>query len=416
MSHRKFEAPRHGSLGFRPRKRTHHPRGKIHAFPKDDATKPCHLTAFMGYKAGMTHIVRDVDRPLSKLLHKKEILEAVTILETPPMIVVGVVGYKETPRGLHSVATVWAQHLSNECKRRFYKNWYNSKRKAFTKYAKSKDFEANMNANLEKIKKNCSIIRVLAHTQVHKVPLGQRKAHLMEIQVNGGKDVAEKLDYAVKLFEKPVSVDQVFGKDEGIDVIGATKGKGYNGVVRRFGVRKLPRKTHRGNRKVACIGAWHPAHVQWTVARAGQMGYFHRTDLNKKIYRVGVGENRNGSTEFDLTKKGITPMGGFPNYGVVRNDFLMLKGNCIGPKKRVLTLRKPIVPATDRGALEKVQLKFIDTASKMGHGRFQSHAEKIKYYGITKAQAAAAKKEKPVKKAKKGKKAEKKAETEVKKE
>ena len=154
MSHRKFEAPRHGSLGFRPRKRTHHPRGKISAFPKDDASKPCHLTAFMGYKAGMTHVVRDVDRPLSKLLHKKEILEAVTILETPPMIVVGVVGYKETPNGLRSVATVWAQHLSDECKRRFYKNWYNSKRKAFTKYAKSKDFQANMTANLEKIKNN----------------------------------------------------------------------------------------------------------------------------------------------------------------------------------------------------------------------------------------------------------------------
>lgn len=161
------------------------------------------------------------------------------------------------------------------------------------------------------------------------------------------------IEYAVKLFEKPVSVDQVFAKDEGIDVIGATKGKGYQGVVKRFGVRKLPRKTHRGNRKVACIGAWHPNHVQSTVARAGQLGFFHRTDRNKKIYRVGTGKDRNGSTEFDLTEKGITPMGGFPNYGIVRNDFLMLKGNCIGPKKRVLTLRKAIIPATDRAALEK---------------------------------------------------------------
>jgi len=60
MSHRKFEAPRHGSLGFLPRKRTKHHRGRIKNFPKDtDATKPCHLTAFMGYKAGMTHILRD---------------------------------------------------------------------------------------------------------------------------------------------------------------------------------------------------------------------------------------------------------------------------------------------------------------------------------------------------------------------
>lgn len=394
MSHRKFEAPRHGSLGFRPRKRTKHHRGRIGAFPKDDPSKPCHLTAFMGFKAGMTHIVRDVDLPMSKLLHKKEVMEAVTILETPPMIVVGVVGYKETPNGMRTVATVWAQHLSNECKRRFYKNWYKSKRKAFTKYAKSKDFEENMKRNLEKIREQCQVVRVIAHTQVHKVPLRQRKAHLMEIQVNGGKTIQEKLDFAVKLFEKPVSVDQVFAKDEGIDVIGVTKGKGYQGVVKRFGVRKLPRKTHRGNRKVACIGAWHPAHVQWTVARAGQMGYFHRTDRNKKIYRVGTGSNRNGSTEFDLTQKGITPLGGFPNYGVVKNDFLMIKGNCVGPKRRVLTLRKALIAPTSRKALEKIQLKFIDTSSKQGHGRFQSQAEKAKFYGVTKAQAARAAAEK----------------------
>jgi large subunit ribosomal protein L3e len=299
----------------------------------------------------------------------------------------GLVGYQETPLGLRSIATVWAQHLSNECKRRFYKNWYKSKRKAFTKYAKSKNFEANMKANLEKIRAKCSIVRVIAHTQVHKVPLGQRKAHMMEIQVNGGKNVQEKLDFSVKLFEKPVSVDKVFAKNEGVDVIGATKGKGYQGVIKRFGVSIQPRKSHRGIRKVACIGAWHPEHVMTTVARSGQLGYFHRTDLNKKIYRLGTGKDRNGTTEFDLTHKSITPMGGFPNYGIVKNDFLMLKGNCIGPKKRVLTLRKPIVPATDRGALEDVQLKFIDTASKQGHGRFQTPAEKLKFYGITKAQA-----------------------------
>merc|ERR1719199_2227061 len=70
MSHRKFEHPRHGSLGFLPRKRTKNVRGKVKSFPKDDASKPCHLTAFMGYKAGMTHIVRDVDKPGSKV-HKK---------------------------------------------------------------------------------------------------------------------------------------------------------------------------------------------------------------------------------------------------------------------------------------------------------------------------------------------------------
>ncbi|KAM7253991.1 hypothetical protein ACFE04_031673 [Oxalis oulophora] len=94
----------------------------VKAFPKDDPSKPCRFTAFLGYKAGMTHIVREVEKPGSKL-HKKETTEVVTIIETPPMIVVGVVGYVKTPRNLRSLNTVWAQHLSEEVKRRFYKNW-----------------------------------------------------------------------------------------------------------------------------------------------------------------------------------------------------------------------------------------------------------------------------------------------------
>jgi hypothetical protein len=54
------------------------------SFPKDDPKKPVHLTATMGYKAGMTTIVRDLDRPGAKS-HKKEIVEAVTVIETPPV-------------------------------------------------------------------------------------------------------------------------------------------------------------------------------------------------------------------------------------------------------------------------------------------------------------------------------------------
>jgi large subunit ribosomal protein L3e len=102
-------------------------------------------------------------------LHKKETCEAVTIIETPPMVVVGVVGYVNTPGGLRSLSTVWAQHLSEEVRRRFYKNWCKSKKKAFTKYCKkyeSEDGKKDIQAQLEKLKKYCTVIRVLAHTQV----------------------------------------------------------------------------------------------------------------------------------------------------------------------------------------------------------------------------------------------------------
>lgn len=167
------------------------------AFPRDDATKPAHLTAFMGYKAGMTHILRDVNKPGSKL-HKKETVEAVTIVETPvrllivgilelltvlpclqPMVAVGIVGYVETPRGLRALTTVWANFLSEEVKRRFYRNWYRAKHKAFTKYQKkAADVPATVDAELARIKKYCSVVRVLAHTQIRRVKLGQKVTDL----------------------------------------------------------------------------------------------------------------------------------------------------------------------------------------------------------------------------------------------
>jgi len=394
MSHRKYERPRHGSLGFLPRKRCKQHRGRVRSFPKDDASKKPHLTAFLGYKAGMTHILREVNKPGSKL-NKKEAVESVTIVEAPPMIIVGLVGYTETPKGLRTLSTVWAEHLSEEVKRRFYKNWYRSKKKAFSRYAKSFNHE-EVQKELNRIKKYAQVVRVLAHTQIRKVGLRQKKAHLMEIQVNGG-NMAQKVDWGYSLFEKPVPVDAVFSQNEMIDTIAVTSGHGFSGVVSRWGVRRLPRKTHRGLRKVACIGAWHPERVRFTVARAGQHGYHKRTEINKKIYRVGkaavTGEGRdakinyNAKTETDVTDKTINPLGGFVHYGTVNEDFLMLKGCIAGPVKRVITLRKSLVPQVSRTALEEIQLKFIDTSSKFGHGRFQTKKEKDEFMGPLKGSA-----------------------------
>ncbi|XP_043957134.1 60S ribosomal protein L3-like isoform X2 [Gambusia affinis] len=121
--------------------------------------------------------------------------------------------------------------------------------------------------------------------------------------------------------------------------------------------KKLPRKTHKGLRKVACIGAWHPARVAFTIARAGQKGYQHRTEINKKIFRIGRGIHiqdgkvvrNNASTSYDLSQKTIIPMS-------------------------LLTL-------TSRRAKETIELKFIDTTSKFSHGRFQTAQEKRAFMG-----------------------------------
>lgn len=177
-------------------------------------------------------------------MHKREVVEAITMIETPPMVIVGVVGYVETPRGLRSLTTVWAEHLSDELKRRFYKNWYRSKKKAFTKYAKKhaeSGPKSSISRELERISKYCTVVRVLAHTQIRKVGLMQKKAHLMEIQVNGGS-IADKVEFAKTHFEKTVLISDVFEQDENIDVIAVTTGHGFEGVTHRWGTKKLPRK------------------------------------------------------------------------------------------------------------------------------------------------------------------------------
>jgi len=387
MSHRKFSAPRSGSLAFLPRKRSRRHRGKIKSFPADDDSKDCHLTGFISYKAGTTHTMRELTKPGSKA-HQKDIVECVTILECPKMVGIGMVGYQRTPNGLRAVTTVWADNIEDEARRRFYKNWYKSKKKAFKKHMeRAKDGSAARDAKKEMIVKQCQVVRLIAHSKMKDLNTRQKKAHVMEIQINGGK-VADKVAFCEGKFEKTIAVSEVFNQDDVIDTIAVTKGRGTEGVTTRWGVTRLPRKTHRGLRKVACIGAWHPARVSYSVARVGQNGYHHRTEIHKKIYMMGEaatddqGKPRmNAMTEADPTEKQITPLGGIPRYGIVTGDFLIIKGSVPGCKKRPVTLRKTLHQPTNSMAKENVKLKFIDTSSKIGHGRFQTKAEKKKFFG-----------------------------------
>jgi large subunit ribosomal protein L3e len=389
MSHRKFEHPRQCSLAYLPKRRTKHHRGRVRHWPKDDKSKPVHLTAFCGYKAGMTHCVKYQERREGKKIIKKDVVHATSVIECPPMKIIGMVGYIETPRGLRTLSTVWAQQIDQNVKRRFYKNWYAAKKNAFKQYVdrfKHDDKDPkSIKRDLERIKKYCTTVRVITATQVDKLNLRQLKAHVMEIQINGGKDVAAKVDWAYGKFEQEVRVSEVFEQSECIDTVGVTRGKGTQGVIKRFRVSRLQRCSHRGIRKVACIGAWHPSAVKWTVARRGQLGYHSRTQLNNKIYRIGAGSvggaTNNAYCEADAVEKNITPLGGFPHYGEVNEDFVLIKGGVMGTRKRPVVLRKSIFATTRSWMTEKIDVKFIDTSSKIGHGRFQTAEEKDKVLG-----------------------------------
>ena len=79
--------------------------------------------------------------------------------------------------------------------------------------------------------------------------------------------------------------------------------------------------------------------------------------------------------------KNITPCGGFPHYGEVNEDFLLLRGSVAGPRKRQVTIRKSLLLPTKSFHTMKLDIKFIDTASKIGHGKFQTVEEKDKFLG-----------------------------------
>jgi len=61
----------------------------------------------------------------------------------------------------------------------------------------------------------------------------------------------------------------------------------------------------------------------------------------------------------------------------------------MGSKKRPITLRKSLIVQKKRFAAEKINLKWIDTSSKFGHGRFQTQAEKKAFMGKLKKELIA---------------------------
>ncbi|KAF6139764.1 hypothetical protein GIB67_024041 [Kingdonia uniflora] len=153
------------------------------------------------------------------------------------------------------------------------------------------------------------------------------------------------VDFSYGFFEKQVPINVVFQKDEMIYIIGVTKGKGYEGVLTRW------------------------ARVSFTAVRAGQNGYYHRTEMNKKVFKLDKAGQKSHSamTDFDKTEKDITPIGEFPHYGIVKENYLLIKGCCVCAKKSVVTLRQSFLKKTSRLATKNINLKFIDTSSKFGH-------------------------------------------------
>ncbi|MCX9013533.1 MAG: 50S ribosomal protein L3 [Candidatus Methanoperedens sp.] len=333
----KTHRPRRGSLSYSPRKRVKSETPRVRAWPSRAEPK---LLGFAGYKAGMTHVMMTDNTPHS-LTSEMVISVPVTILETPPLKVAAIRVYDSSPYGAKAIAEAWTDELDKELSRAMI-------------IPKKHDLQAAL-LKIEQLIKDgiASDLKVITYTLPEKVTgISKKKPELMENKI-GGNTLAEQFEYAKTVIGKTVGIGDVFKDGDIVDVIAVTTGKGTQGPVKRWGIQLMKGKHKRAGsrRQVGTLGPWAPHHVSWRVPQMGQMGYHQRTEFNKIVMQIGEdGES-------------VTPDGGFLNYGIVRNNYIVIKGSVPGPVKRLVRIR-PAIRAKKQ--VHVSEITYLSTQSKQG--------------------------------------------------
>ncbi len=317
MGHRKKHAPRHGSLAFLPRKRATQIKGRVRHWL--DSSDEINFLGFAGFKAGMTHITYIEDQRNSPY-YGKELMKPVTVIEVPPLILIGIRVYNEDEYGKYIVGELYTHEFNNYLSRKInLPNLVNYDPKVSKK-------------EILKVLNDKSEIRGIFQTQPYHTSLPRKKPDIIEVKINSINQSKDEFDFAYKSLGKEIRARDVLAEGGLVDVVSITKGKGFQGPVKRFGIKILTRKNNKIKRAVACIGPWHPARVLYTVPRAGQLGFHQRTEYHKRIMVIGENEEE------------INPKGGFIRYGKIRGDYILILGSIPGSKKRLIRLRKTIRP------------------------------------------------------------------------
>lgn len=301
--------PRRGSLQYWPRKRSKRGFARVRAWSNNKEAK---LLGFAGYKVGMTHLIINDNRKTSTT-KGMDIFCPTTIIECPPLKTASIKFYKKVTTGSKLVSEIPAENFDKELRRSIIL----PKKKKGSKENKSfpTDFD---------------YIRMLVYTSPGLTGIGKKKPEMFEIAVGGNKE--EQLNYAKEKLGKEINVTEVFKEGQQLDIHAVTKGKGVQGPVKRFGVSLKHHKSEKGVRRVGSLGSWKAqGHIMWRQAKAGKMGYHPRMEHNKWLLKIG---NAN-----EISKKG-----GFQKYGVIKNNYILVKGSVAGAKKRLIRMNDPIRP------------------------------------------------------------------------
>ena len=294
------KSPRKGSLQFWPRKRVNKFLPRVNWNVVNSVGKS--LKGFIGYKAGMVSLYVK-DNTNDSMTKGKNIAVPSTILECPGMKIYSVRFYKDNKL----VTEVLSENFDKELKR-------------IVKLPGKKDGKKIDDVKSEEY----NDVKVICYSLVKKIGL-KKKPDLSEIGIKGSLE--EKMHFIKEKIGKEISIIDVFGKGELVDLRGLTKGKGLSGPVRRFGIQLKNQKSEKGRRRPGSLGPWHPARVIFRVPMAGQLGMFTRVVYNNKILDLGKSEGK-----FKNIK----------NYGDVKTDYIIVKGSVQGPAKRQLLITAPL--------------------------------------------------------------------------
>jgi large subunit ribosomal protein L3 len=287
--------PRHGSMQVWPRKRASRIYARIRNLPGKEVVE-----LFAGYKAGMTHVIA-TDARKSSTTKGEDIAVPVTIIECPSMKIVGARSYKKVGYGTGADKTLII-HQDKFTAR------------AFGKQQKAKPEDVS---TLE------GDLRLLVVTQ----PPFKKTPEFFEIPFKGSSD---ELSTFIK--EHPeIKVTDVYKVGDYFDARAVTTGRGFQGPVKRFGVNLRSHKSEKTIRGPGSLGGWiSQQHTMYRIAHAGQTGYHQRTQYNNQI--IQVGEN----------PEEIKFAGGIHKYGDIKNPYILVRGSIPGPKKRLISLSKPL--------------------------------------------------------------------------
>lgn len=318
-------------MQFWPRVRAKREYSRVRSWPDLKDNK---LLGFAGYKVGMTQILATDNKKTSPSKGTNITIPA-TIIECPPLRILGVRFYKTGEKGYHPVSQIMLK--GNDT-------------------LKKKLNLPKKERNIDEFKNKLSEyddMTAIVYTIPEKTSIGKKKPEVFEMAIGGSME--EKFDYVKNSMNKDIMPGDIFAEGNYVDLRGVTKGKGYQGPVKRYGIGTTSHKSEKDKRTPGSLGGWSgQQHFMYRVAHAGKMGYHERTEYNKLILKI--------SENFEE----INPKGGFINYGNVKNSYVIIKGSVLGPKKRLIRLNFSM-RKKDNKPIEVPQIKKISLESKQGN-------------------------------------------------